>query len=265
MQTDPAYITRLENLPEKEKKALLYGDWDIFEGQYFPEFSRKYHVIEPFEIPKTWRIYRTRDYGLDMTAVLWIAVDWNMNAYVYKEFEQSDLIISEAAAEINNRTTNDEKIYCDYAPPDMWNRQRETGRTQADIFAESGQYLTKSSNDRLAGWLALHEWLKLRKDEEGNLQPKLHIFSNCVNLIKHLPALQHDEKKVNDVATEPHEITHITDALRYFCVMYQLPPSIVQTLPKGTYTKTELEDLGYRDISTPIKTNIVKPISKRRR
>lgn len=262
MENDPAYLTRLENLPEKEKKALLYGDWDIFEGQYFPEFNRKYHVIEPFEIPKTWRIYRTRDYGLDMAACLWIATDWNMNAYVYKEFEQSDLIISEAAKEINNRTTEEEKIYCDYAPPDMWNRQRETGKSQADIFAESGQYLTKSSNNRIAGWLSLHEWLKLREDEQGNMQPKLHIFNNCINLIKCLPALQHDEKNVNDVATEPHEITHITDALRYFCVMYQLPPSITQPRPKGRYTPTELEDLGIK-LNTIKKTN--KPISKRRR
>ena len=62
MEHDPDYINRLENLPEKEKQALLYGDWDIFDGQFFSEFNRKIHVCTPFVIPNDWRRYRTRDY-----------------------------------------------------------------------------------------------------------------------------------------------------------------------------------------------------------
>ena len=120
MANDPDYLKRLQNLPEKEKKALLYGEWDIFDGQFFTEFKRDIHVCKPFEIPKTWRIFRTRDYGLDMCACYWIALDWNMNAYVYKELYESNLIVSEAARKINEMTTED--IYCDYAPPDLWNR-----------------------------------------------------------------------------------------------------------------------------------------------
>ena len=62
MDSDPDYINRLELLPEKERKALLYGDWDIFDGQFFSEFRRDVHVCKPFVIPKDWRIFRTRDY-----------------------------------------------------------------------------------------------------------------------------------------------------------------------------------------------------------
>ena len=256
MDNDPDYLKRLQNLPEKEKKALLYGEWDIFDGQFFTEFKRETHVITPFEIPKTWRIYRTRDYGLDMCAVLWIALDWNMNAYVFKELYESNLIVSEAARKINLITT--EEIYCDYAPPDLWNRNRDTGKSTADIFAENGQYLTKADNNRITGWLAVHEWLKLRKDEQGIEKPKLYIFSNCVNLIRCLPALQHDEKNPNDVANEPHELTHIPDALRYFCTMYQLPPEITRAIPEGRYTKTELEDLGYSVEEKPINITVTR-------
>ena len=241
MANDPDYLKRLQNLPEKEKKALLYGEWDIFDGQFFTEFKRDIHVCKPFEIPKTWRIFRTRDYGLDMCACYWIALDWNMNAYVYKELYESNLIVSEAARKINEMTTED--IYCDYAPPDLWNRNRDTGKSTSDIFAESGQYLTKADNNRVTGWLAVHEWLKVIEDEQGQKTCKLHIFSNCVNLIRTLPAVQHDEKNPNDVANEPHELTHAPDALRYFCTMYQLPKSITMQLPDGNYTKTELEYL----------------------
>lgn len=263
LEKDPDYVDRLDNLPEKERMALKYGEWDIFDGQFFTEFKRNIHVCTPFEIPKTWRIFRTRDYGLDMCACYWIALDWNMNAYVYKELYESNLIVSEAAKKINGMTTED--IFCDYAPPDLWNRNKDTGKSTADIFAENGQYLTKADNNRVTGWLAVHEWLKTITDEQGQQTVKLHIFSNCVNLIRTLPALQHDEKNPNDVANEPHELTHAPDALRYFCTMYQLPNTKINTLPDGRYTKTELEDLGYIDTSTPINITVTKPISRRRR
>ena len=257
LDNDPDYIDRLELLPEKEKQALLYGDWDIFDGQFFTEFDRKIHVIQPFEIPKDWRIFRARDYGLDMCATLWIAMDYHMNCYAYKELYESDLIVSEAARKINAMTN--EKIQIDYAPPDLWNRNKDTGKSTADIFAENGQYLTKADNNRVTGWLAIHEWLKVFKDEQGQPNSKLKIFSNCVNLIRTLPALQHDEKNPNDVATEPHELTHAPDALRYFCTMWQSPLVAKKEKPKGTYTPTELEDLGYKSINVTVKkTNSVR-------
>lgn len=261
LKKDPDYLSRLENLPEKEKKALLYGDWDIFDGQFFTEFKREIHIIKPFEIPKDWRRFRTRDYGLDMLACYWIALDWNMNAYVYKELCGSNLIVSEAARKINEMTN--EQIYCDYAPPDLWNRQKDTGKSIADIFAENGQYLTKADNNRVAGWLAVHEWLKVIQDEQGQATAKLKIFDTCINLIRTLPAVQHDEKNPNDVANEPHELTHYPDSLRYFCTMWQIPKAKKIVLPGKFYTPTELEDLGYKDINTIKKDNI--PISRRRR
>lgn len=254
LDNDPDYINRLELLPEKEKQALLYGDWDIFDGQFFTEFDRKIHVITPFEIPKDWRIYRARDYGLDMCATLWIAMDYHMNIYTYKELYESDLIVSEAARKINAMTN--EKIQIDYAPPDLWNRNKDTGKSTTDIFAENGQYLTKADNNRVTGWLAVHEWLKVFKDEQGQPNSKLKIFSNCVNLIRTLPALQHDEKNPNDVATEPHEFTHAPDALRYFCTMWQSPLVARKEKPKGTYTPTELEDLGYKNINITVKKSV---------
>lgn len=262
LESDKGYIDRLDLLPEKERRALKFGDWDIFDGQYFSEFRRDIHVIEPFEIPETWRRFRTRDYGLDMCAVLWIAVDWNMNAYVYKELPQPDLIVSEAAKRINDLTN--ENIYCDYAPPDLWNRNRDTGKSAAEIFAENNQFLTKASNDRINGWLAVHEWLKIITDEQGIETSKLKIFSTCTNLIRTLPAVVHDKKNPNDVATEPHELTHLPDALRYFCIMHQLPSKRKIRLTGEYYTPTELEDLGYKD-KTAIITKENKALSVRRR
>ncbi len=53
MRADPDYVTRLQNLSERDRRALLEGDWDIFDGQYFSEFSRAVHIVEPFPSPAT--------------------------------------------------------------------------------------------------------------------------------------------------------------------------------------------------------------------
>lgn len=222
MQNDPNYVKRLENLPEKERKAFLDGDWDIFEGQYFGEFKRHIHVVEPFVIPDHWQRYRFLDYGLDMLAAYWAAIDTYGNAFIYKELYESDLIISDAARRIVDMTS--EKIRFTYAPPDLWNRRQDTGKSASDLFRENGVSFVKANNERIQGWLNLKEWLKpyeTRDEQTGDtvITARLKIFSNCSNLIRTLPQLQRDEKDPNDVASEPHELTHGPDALRYFCSM----------------------------------------------
>lgn len=232
MEKDPNYVKVLENLPEDRKQAMLYGNWDVFDGQFFREFNRNIHVIEPFEIPLEWNRYIAMDYGLDMFAVLFIAVDTKGKAYVYNEIHKSDLIVSDARQTLKSIMRN-HKYKAIYAPPDLWNRNRDTGKSTAELFFEGGIDLTKASNDRKAGWLNVKEWLKIKKvknEQTGEVyeDSDIKIFSNCINLVRCLPQLQHDEKDPNDVATEPHEITHITDALRYFCVNHIAPTKIIK-------------------------------------
>lgn len=215
MKNDPNYIKRLQNLPEKDRRQLLIGDWDTNEGQYFSEWRRELHVIEPFEIPANWNRFFAMDYGLDMLAGYWIAVDPFNNAYVYREVYKSGLIISEAAKAILEAQKNDvPEMYI--APPDMWNRRQDTGKSVAEIFFEKDIPLYKASNDRVQGWYNLKEWLHPRLDEFGEKKPRLRIFANCTEVIRTLPALVFDSKNPNDVGDRVHEYTHAADALRYW-------------------------------------------------
>ena len=102
MENDPDYVRMLQNLPYERRKAMLDGDWDAFEGQFLPEFSREVHVVKPFKPDSSYRIFRTRDYGLDMAAVYWAACDYENNFYIYKELYESNLIVSEAGRKIND-------------------------------------------------------------------------------------------------------------------------------------------------------------------
>ena len=235
MDNNPEYVQRLEDLPDKLRQAFLYGSWTSFDGQFFEEFSEEKHVMNPIPLHTNWKIYRARDYGFDMLACYWIAIDEYENAYVFKELYQNGLVATKAG-EMINEVNDNQPIWKDLAPPDLYAKNNTDNKSPVDYWSEQGQYLTKASNDRVNGWTAVREWLKVVEtpDFDGVIRPhaKLRIFRNCVNLIRTLPQLIFSQKNPNDAATEPHEITHAPDALRYFCASWTFAATPVEAINK---------------------------------
>lgn len=217
-------IKELEStMTEEEREARQYGRFTSLCGFAFPELRKDIH-IKPIEaIPEWYYRYVALDYGFDSLAVLWIWVDKFGNARVYRALRKKNLIIKDAAKEILKFTGN-ERIEAFYAPPDLWKRRQDTGKSGAEIFYENGITLTRTSNNREHGWLNVHEWLapiEKRDEQTGEKYKTARLtFDEGLDpdLWKHLTTIQKDEKNINDVATVPHEITHYPDALRYFCV-----------------------------------------------
>ena len=222
VEKDPHYLSMLNSLDDKLRQAWRDGNWDMLAGQYFSEFDRNIHVIEPFVIPEHWKRYRAIDYGLDCLACVWVAVDELNNYYVYREYGKPDKIISTGAGEITELSEG-ENIQYTVAPSDIWARSQETAKSKADIFRENGLPLIKGNNNRETGWLAVKDLLKIYDAEESNGESRLKIFSSCNQLIEYLPSLQRDAKKPTDCMTEPHNITHLPDALRYFAAQFIYP------------------------------------------
>lgn len=224
MEADPDYIARLEDLPPDERRQLLEGDWYVFQGQFFSEFSREHHVtkeLPDYKDPKNnWRIYFTMDYGLDCFAGYFVAENPRGKAVAFGEIHEPNVIISDAAKMIKDKMADlgIKKVDQFLAPGDLWNRRQETGRSVADIFYENGIMLYKTSRDRPDGWAAMKEWLKPYKDEQDIPTANLQIHESCVHLIKDIPLLQYDDRRPSDCLTTPHEITHGPDAIRGFCV-----------------------------------------------
>ncbi|MGI6150772.1 MAG: hypothetical protein ACOYIR_02310 [Christensenellales bacterium] len=141
-------------------------------GAFFPELDASVHLTGSPDL-SCCRIYISIDYGLDALAALWYAVDAEGNAVVYRELYKSGLIVSEAAEEIL-RACGEEKVFAVFAPPDLFSRNRDTGRSTADIFAEKGLPLTRTSNARVSGWLDVKEWLKVQRRRDphtGEIKP----------------------------------------------------------------------------------------------
>ena len=213
MESNPEYVEALENLPEELRKAHLEGDWNIFAGQYFKEFRNEKHVIEPFEIPTWWKRFVSIDWGYnDYCSVLWHTVN-DSRVYTYRELHIRQTIASDVAKMIIDLNGNETIDYY-VASPDMWQKRGQDtmhGESIADNFYKLGLNLIKADNARVVGWQRVHEYLADAPDG----QPYWQVFSCCTNLIKCLPQLIHDKHKVEDVATEPHEITDSPDSLRY--------------------------------------------------
>jgi len=65
MKLDPNYIDRVRGLSDpKMAEAMIEGDWNIISGGALSDvWDEAIHFIEPFEIPETWYVDRTHDWG----------------------------------------------------------------------------------------------------------------------------------------------------------------------------------------------------------
>ena len=234
-RSNPGYLEMLDSLPEPLRRAWRDGCWDGFAGAFFPEFDRAVHVVDPFEIPRHWRRYMAIDYGLDMLAAVWSAVDEEGNLYVYRAVQQPDLIVSEACRLMRSWEREDGPVI-HYAPPDLWGREAGTGRSLIDLFAENGMVFARADNQRVPGWAAVKEYLAgtVRGSAGGKEQtaPGIRFFrGRCEELCRCLQLLAHDAGRPGDCMTVPHEITHSPDALRYLCIMRKRSADGVSALP----------------------------------
>ena len=203
-------------LPEELRRAYLDGDWDVLAGQFFREFSRTRHVIEPFELPSWWRRFRSIDWGYnDPCAVLWHAVDGEGRVYTYRELYLRYTRADQVAERIRRESEGEDIAYT-VASPDMWQKRGAVlkanggfeGESIAELFSLSGVPLTPADNSRIAGWQRVRSYLADAPDGE----PRLKIFSCCENLIRTLPGLIFDEHDREDA--EQGE-DHAPESLRY--------------------------------------------------
>ena len=253
MREQPDYIKQLEALPPKLREAWLNGRWDIFEGVFFEEFRttpepqkcheagitedealqehRWTHVIEPFDIPRHWNIYRSYDFGYGKPfSVGWFAVDEDGCAYHILELYGCTQTPNEgvrwSASQQFDRVVEIEREHPylkgkriqGVADPSIWDGSK--GISVAEEADKHQVWFEKGINDRIAGWMQIHERFKFDKDGRA----MLYIFSNCKHAIRTLPLMMYDEHKPEDLDTDLED--HIADMIRYFCMMRPIAPRI---------------------------------------
>jgi hypothetical protein len=224
---DQSYLKTLESLPERKRKAFLQGDWDIFEGQYFTEWDKAQHVVKSFPIPDGWKKFRAYDHGRENPACCkWYAVDYDGNVWVYRELYVRGRNADEIASEIA-RLSGNEVYFYSVADPSIFARtgfvDQAGGETIAEIFWRKGIAFIPASNRRIDGWNIMHQYLAWKP----YVPPKLKYFENCINSIRTIPALIHDEINPEDLDTRGED--HAADCDRYLLISlheFRTPPPL---------------------------------------
>ena len=249
LENDPEYLTRLASMPEAERKALLYGDWDSYSGQYFAEWRDKpehyddrqwTHVINPFRIPNHWKIYRSFDWGYNRPfSCGWWAIDTDGIAYRILELYgctktpneglkwTAKQVFSEIAKIENEHEWLKGKNIQGVADPAIFSA--DGGESIAESAEKCRIYFQPGDHQRIPGWMQMH--YRLAFDDNG--YPMMYVFKNCKAFIRTVPTLIYDDHKVEDLDTEGED--HIADETRYFCMMRPITPRVIEVKEKPMY------------------------------
>lgn len=240
LDNDPSYIASLGMMPEAEKQALLYGDWNSFSGQVFNEWRNDpahyddrlwTHVVNPFPIPESWPIVRGMDWGYAKPfSIGWYAVAPGGVLYRIRELygctgepntgvKWTPQRCAQEVWEIEHDDPNLAGRYI-YGVADSAIFASDSGIPIVEAFEEAGIYFDKGSKQRIPGKMQCH--YRLAFDEDG--ESMFYVFNTCKHFIRCIPSLVYDETNVEDVDTSQED--HNYDEWRYVCMSRPIEPRI---------------------------------------
>ena len=206
---DKHYEKTLLLLPPMLREAYRHGSWDVWPGQFFPEWKARDHVQawDDFS-PRGLKVYCGLDWGyMSPGCCLWAAMTADGHMFVFDEYKFKMQVTSDVAAEIKRRSKEWGVKPLYIADNQMWGGHDQTGEDMRESFARAGVALVQAYKDRPNGWQRVRSWLR----EAPDGKPWLMVHPRCQYLIRTLPALQSDVNEPDDCLGEDHA----PDALRY--------------------------------------------------
>lgn len=232
------YERNLDALPEALRRAFKEGDWNVFEGQFFSDWSDDRMIVkDPFVIPHQWSIWLSYDYGFKPGFAAWYW--WTKDPitgrkYVYRELYVQELHAAEQARMVRQMTPLEEQhriraVYCD--PSIFSKRQADMSGLPsiADEIAQEGvRPLIGADNRRTHGWSVLRNEMRWCRWAAGiqvectnpvclhQAYPSIQFFPEVVNAVRTIPELVHDPFNGLDILHQDPKIEdHAADAIRY--------------------------------------------------
>lgn len=199
MEADPGYVERLEGMRnELLRRAFRHGDWDIAAGQFFDEFRRGIHVVEPFNIPDYWQVFNSYDHGFNHPLSLgWYAVDPDGSVFKYRELVVSKWNLDQTAKHFHSFEDSKKSKYI-MAGRDCW-AKRGTGPSIQEEFGKMKMYFTQANDDRINGANLCRAYLKPFQNEQKLTDARFKVFSTCPVTIDCFSRMTHNPNNVEDV------------------------------------------------------------------
>jgi len=232
MQNDPNYWQRVEASASGRPdliKAWRFGEWDIVAGGLLDDlFDPHRHIIEPFNIPASWKICRAFDWGSTHPfSVGWWAISDGTQAPNGKYYPRNSVIRIAEWYGWNNKANQGLKMLAiDVArgivareqqmgiadrvlpgPADaaMW--AAENGVCIADDMVKGGAHFIqsdKSPGSRKTGAEAMRKYLAAARTFPPEL-PGMYIFNTCRQWIRTVPVIPRDPKNMDDADSDSED------------------------------------------------------------
>ncbi|MFZ3046294.1 MAG: hypothetical protein WA151_10295, partial [Desulfatirhabdiaceae bacterium] len=247
---DPLYVARLKSIADPAlRRAWIDGDWDVFIGQAF-QFSERYHVIDPQEIPSGAPLYMTFDWGYGKPfSVGWWWVDLEGRVYRFSEWygasgidegmRINDPDIALGIKEREQKLSINDRPIIRLAGPDCWNKKPDykgggQGPSTAETFAQHKIFLTPGDASRNLKIRQFRSRLSYKLTDEGCLEqwPMMMIYRGCKDFIRTIPALVMDEDNPEDIDTDMED--HVYDEACHICMARPIT-QLAPPKPKPTW------------------------------
>jgi hypothetical protein len=233
---DPGYRGRLLSLPLVEMRRLLYGDWNVFAGSFYGEFSESVHTMPPlgqaneYKLPKHWRFIGGLDWGYrDPFAFVLGAVDELGRLHIVESVSQAGLTNEQQAEQVRavlaRWGVSPSECFIS-ADETMWNRKTINGvQAPPDIeaFQKAGLYVAPSKSSRRAGQSEIRRVLHADgRDKNGKSLSFVLWQGYNSELIRQFPAIQWSKKGEDSEDNDPRGAASpdgghwdVLNALRY--------------------------------------------------
>lgn len=261
IRNDPTYVLRLrQSGSEALVRAWLNGDWSIIDGAFFDEWDPEKHVLDTQLVLPRLRPGLTRFRAFDWGSARPFSVGWYAlldtelelpdhdplpkGALIkYREWygakgpNQGLKMTADLVAQGVKNWEKGETIQYGAADPSIF--IRDGGPSIAETMAVNKCLWRRADNKRIVG----AEQVRLRLVGQGG-RPMLYFLDCCVDSIRTIPVLQHDEDHPEDVDTEGED--HAYDETRYACMSRFYQPRVelpsTSRYPKlpGQFTLNEL-------------------------
>lgn len=195
-------------LKDSEQKSRIYGIPEYMEGLIFPEWDRKIHVRERFQVPLDWLIDIAIDcHPRENQAILFTAVDpMNQKWIVNEIFDHGDgtWIGENIVRCVNQNSYRVNRIICDPLAKGDKNNPNTTYDKIARVLMAHGLPLETATKDKSSGIKEITTHLM-----GPNKQPSLFVFDDCVRFIWEIEGWMWDEKTMKPIDKDDHQMENL--------------------------------------------------------
>jgi hypothetical protein len=197
-----------KKLTDEEIEARIKGIPSYLSGLVYPEFKRRTHLVEPFEIPLDWMV----DVAIDIhprenQAVLFIATSPKNERFVFHEiWDHGDgTWVGESICRYVNRyNLRVNRIIVDPLAKGDKNNPNTTFDKIDEALYKHGMYLDTATKDKQSGIIEIRNHLK-----GPNNMPSIFFFGSLVRTVFEIESYMYDKDKQKPQDKDDHMMENL--------------------------------------------------------